>query len=162
MTGSEDHVQLQAMIGSYRAESLIGRPGDEWIPAFERAVEEYYQGGGESALRPLMGLLGDDLPDEVNFSLIHTIEQAEVASYVQALIALTVDHGGESAYWLDVLHFRVFNDPPAVDAYVQGVRAIGPEERVLVSRYIDALTKDPRNAKFSPQISRLQKMAGGS
>lgn len=136
--------------------SMIGRPEGDWVADFEIAAEAYYQQHGDASLRPLMGLLGDDLHEDINFAIIHIIEQAESDRYVRALINLVIERGGSAGYWLDVLHFRVFNSAPDLRAYAQILQSSSAAGKASVSRYLATLAQDPKNAKFLPQINILQ------
>lgn len=139
--------------------SMIGRSEDDWVADFETAAEEYYHQHGRASLRPLMNLLGDQLPDDINFAVIHIIEQADSDDYVRALIAQVIERGGKLDYWLDILHFRIFNSAPDLKAYALALQDVDPAGRTVVFHYLEALAQDPRNAKFSPQINLLQKVA---
>jgi hypothetical protein len=141
--------------------SMIGSSEGDWVADFEIAAEEYYNKRRAAAVIPLISLLGDDLPNEVNFTIIHIVEQTPSVEYVKSLVDVVVAHGGQGSYWLNVLHYRIFNSPPDLAAYADVLKTAEPAAKRMVQHYLSGLSMNPRNARFKAQIDLLQQIVGG-
>lgn len=141
-------------------DGLRQRLGDPAIGLHEAeaAAEAFHRAHGANAVLPLLRSLGEELPEELNFTIIHLVEQADVTDLVAGLIALTAESDPSGSEWLDLLHFRVLNSPDALRAYADGLRqAPRPVQRAVVGQ-LDRIAADERNLRFADRLARLRQV----
>ncbi len=138
-----------------KMQSELNYHGDGYVQRFEDILGQVAALNDPACIAELLPLLDDDADhDEMMFSIIHTIERFDDATYVRSI----VDHLGAvfaaSPRWAVIVHMRIVNSPPAFAAYADYIKTLPKEKRDVVRKVLEALRK--KNAKFvSPCESLL-------
>ena len=116
--------------------------GDGCVPRCENLLGKIAVLNDSACVAGLLPLLDDDAEhDELMFSLIHTIERFDDATYVRAI----TDHLGAcfaaSPRWIVVLHMRMLNSPSTSAAYADCIKALPKNERDIVRTILEAVQK---------------------
>lgn len=91
--------------------------------------------------------------DELMFSIIHTIEAFEDATYVRSILHHLPEFLANSPRWATIIHMRILNSPPTLTAYADQLKSLTDIEKQAVRDVLLAVRR--KNAKFEAQADSL-------
>lgn len=132
--------------------------GDGYALRFEDTLGQVAALNDPACIAALLPMLDDDTDhDEIMFSIIHTIERFDDATYVKSI----VDHLGSffsvSPRWAVIVHMRILNSPPTFAAYADYIKGLPIDTRNTVRRVLEAVRQ--KNARFNSQCDSLLSVA---
>ncbi|MEW4490863.1 Imm30 family immunity protein [Thalassoglobus sp. JC818] len=84
--------------------------------------------------------------DELMFSIIHSIENFDDATYVREIGNHLGDFFGHSPRWAVIVHMRILNSAPTLTAYSEQIKSLTDQERLTVRNVLQAVRQ--KDAKF--------------
>lgn len=139
-----------------KLQNILKKSEGDWISEFEMAAEVFFIENGNNAVAPLIMLMGDNLPNDLNFSIIHIVERTEIHAYTQAILDLTTNPDNLENFWMDVIHFRIFNSDRYLQSYMRALQEACASKKKSAYEYFHRLSLNPKNIKFSKQLNDLK------
>jgi len=124
-------MNLPAAIAALRQIDLEG--GDDFVIRFENALADIAAMNDPTSISLLCAFFNDDAEfDEVMFSLIHTIESFDDATYAARLVEAAPRLCDRSPRWASIVFMRVLNSPASTAALVDVLRGATDGQRAAV------------------------------
>jgi hypothetical protein len=147
---------LDRLIASLQVEKAAH--GENHVARFESLLARIAALNDPASICALVGLFDDDAPfDEMMFSIVHTIERFDDATYVREIARSLPAFWLKSPRWAPIVHMRIMNSAHAFGAYLQLAQDLTPEQRDAARAILQSIrTKDrTRDANCELVLSKL-------
>lgn len=129
-------------------------PDDESVRKFENILGKIAALNDPDCIGQLLPFFDDDSEyDEMMFSIIHTIECFDDATYVRAIVDHLDSFFAASPRWATVIHMRILNSPSTMAAYGDYIKLAANDKQRAVRIALHAVRR--KNAKFAAQCDVL-------
>ncbi|MEM9341913.1 MAG: Imm30 family immunity protein [Pseudomonadota bacterium] len=125
----------------------------DFVPRFEAGLAEVVPRLDGAMMPRLLTLFADDRPDAAMFSLIHTVEKLDRATYLSGLADGMSSLVRVAPRWASIIVMRVLNDPDYVQAFGTELRDRDAETKEAVTWLMNAI--NARSSSFKEKTQPL-------
>ncbi len=144
---------LTDLIAKMRNE-LVSRHDAGYMQRFEDDLGKVAALNDPASIAHLLTFFDDDAAfDEMMFSIVHTIERFDDATYVRAITDHIDSFFSASPRWAIIVHMRILNSPQTFSAYANCVKTLPKDKRDIVRKVIEAVRQ--KNLKFVSPCNSL-------
>jgi len=147
--GAETKEPSRDEIGAMNLHELIRKleeidraRGDAFVNNFESTLGEIAQQGDPKSIRMLLNFFEDESPfDEVMFSIIHTIEIFDDATFVREILEAAPSFCQQSPRWASILLMRILNSESTRPELVRQLRDASSETKGVVRSLLEKINQ---------------------
>jgi hypothetical protein len=138
-----------------RMQNELNSHGEGYVQRSEDILGQVADLNDPACIADLLPMLDDDVEhDEIMFSIIHTIERFDDATFVRSVVDRLETFFAASPRWAVIVHMRILNSPQSFAAYADCIKTLPNKKRDVFRKVLNAVRK--QNAKFvSPCDSLL-------
>ena len=108
---------------------------DNYVADFEDVLAEIHELHDVDSIPLLINFFDDNCEyDELMFSIIHTIEDFRDEIYVEKIIGKLEDFYRNAPRWASIVHMRILNSRPTLDAYINELKTSTSKKQFEVLR----------------------------
>jgi len=127
-----------------------------FIDNFENKLAEILASENPLLITKLLSFLRDDTDyDELMFSIIHTIESFNDEIYVKRIIDGLDELCNNSPRWASIIHIRIINSKPTLEAYISEMRKSSCSDRKLLNNLLNDIGK--KGKKLEDKVKQLRR-----